>query len=125
MFEAFIEACGYLADPVTIGYIFLGNFAGLIFGVLPGLGGVAALAVLLPFTYGMNPMVAMFFLASVMGAVPFGGSVSAILLNTPGTPMNAAPVLTVTPWPGKERPKRHWALPPQPPDWVRFSASLS
>jgi len=93
MFAAFVEALGYLINPSTLGYVFIGTTAGLIFGVLPGLGGVAALAILLPLTYGMKPMVAMFFLASVMGAVPFGGSITAILLNTPGTPMNAATCL--------------------------------
>ena len=38
MYAAFVEAISYLLDPVVIGYIFLGTFAGLIFGVLPGLG---------------------------------------------------------------------------------------
>ncbi|MBM3284969.1 MAG: tripartite tricarboxylate transporter permease, partial [Candidatus Aminicenantes bacterium] len=93
MLEAFGEALSYLANPLTIGYILLGNITGLIFGVLPGLGGAAALAILLPLTSGLNPITAMFFLASVMGAVPFGGSIPAILLNTPGTPVNAATCL--------------------------------
>jgi putative tricarboxylic transport membrane protein len=93
MFEAFGEALGYLTNPQTIGYILLGNITGLVFGVLPGLGGAAALAILLPLTYELSPMMAMFFLASVMGAVPFGGSIPAILLNTPGTPVNAATCL--------------------------------
>lgn len=93
MFEAFTDALGYLGDPVTLIYIILGNITGLIFGVLPGLGGAAALAILLPLTYGMDPMVAMFFLAAIMGAVPFGGSITAILLNTPGSPVNAATCL--------------------------------
>lgn len=93
MFEAFTNAFGYLTNPITPTYIGLGTITGLIFGVLPGLGGAAALAILLPLTYGMDPMVAMFFLASVMGAVPFGGATSAILLNTPGSPVNAATCL--------------------------------
>lgn len=90
MFEQVGIALSALWNPVTIGYIFLGSAAGLVFGLLPGLGGTTAIAILLPLTYGQNPIVAMFFLAAVMGAVPFGGSISAILLNTPGTPQNAA-----------------------------------
>lgn len=90
MYEQVGIALSALWDPVTIGYLFLGSAAGLLFGILPGLGGTTAIAILLPLTYGLNPIVAMFFLAAVMGAVPFGGSVSAILLNTPGTPQNAA-----------------------------------
>jgi putative tricarboxylic transport membrane protein len=46
--------------------------------------------VVLPFTYGMDPMLAMFLYAGIMSSVTFGGSVPAILLNTPGTPPNAA-----------------------------------
>ena len=90
MFDQVGVALSALWDPITIGYIFLGSAAGLVFGILPGLGGTTAIAILLPLTYGKNPIVAMFFLAAVMGAVPFGGSISAILLNTPGTPQNAA-----------------------------------
>lgn len=90
MIEAISEAAHFLLSPVTLGYILLGNMTGLVFGVLPGLGGAAALAILMPLTYGMNPMTAMFFLAAIMGAIPYGGSISAILLNTPGTPVNAA-----------------------------------
>jgi putative tricarboxylic transport membrane protein len=74
----------------AVGFIFLGTLIGLVFGILPGLGGVSALAILVPFTFGMDQMDAMFFYISILGAVPFGGSISAILLNTPGTPENAA-----------------------------------
>jgi putative tricarboxylic transport membrane protein len=106
MVEAFTDALGYLTDPITIAYILLGNITGLVFGVLPGLGGAAALAILLPLTYGMDPMVAMFFLAAIMGAVPFGGSISAILLNTPGTAVNAATCLDGHPMAQKGEAKK-------------------
>jgi putative tricarboxylic transport membrane protein len=106
MFEAFTDALRYLTNPLTITYIVLGNITGLIFGVLPGLGGAAALAILLPLTYGLDPMVAMFFLASIMGAVPFGGSISAILLNTPGTAVNAATCLDGHPMARKGEAKK-------------------
>jgi putative tricarboxylic transport membrane protein len=106
MFDAFFDALGYLIHPVTITYLVLGNITGLIFGVLPGLGGAAALAILLPLTYGMDPMVAMFFLAAIMGAIPFGGSISAILLNTPGTAVNAATCLDGHPMARKGEAKK-------------------
>jgi len=66
MLEAFIQALKYLFRADTILLIFLGNIIGLVFGALPGLGGVIALAIILPFTFGMNSMVAMFFLAAIM-----------------------------------------------------------
>jgi len=88
--EALATAWGYLGHVNVILLIFLGCVIGLVFGALPGLGGVVALAIMLPFTYGWEPMAAMFFFAAIMGAVPFGGSISAILINTPGTAPNAA-----------------------------------
>lgn len=90
MFEGLIVALELLLQIKVLGFIVLGTVIGLIFGVLPGLGGIIALAILLPFSYGWDPRVAMFFFAGVLGAVPFGGSISAILLNTPGTAENAA-----------------------------------
>jgi putative tricarboxylic transport membrane protein len=74
-------------------YMFLGIMIGLIFGVLPGLGAMQCLALLTPVTYGMSPSNALILLISAAGAVPFGGSVTSILINTPGTSQNAATVL--------------------------------
>jgi putative tricarboxylic transport membrane protein len=71
-------------------YLVLGSLLGMLFGVLPGLGGPQVIALLLPITYGMNPSLAMVLLIGAMGAVPFGGSITAILINTPGTGQSAA-----------------------------------
>lgn len=71
-------------------YIFFGVLVGLTFGVVPGLGGTTALALLIPVTYTMDPVGAMYLAGGSMGATSFGGSMTAILLNTPGTPPNAA-----------------------------------
>lgn len=84
--QAFQASLG--ADAII--FMIIGGVFGLTFGALPGLGGTTALALLIPFSYGMQPMVAMMMFGSTMGAVPFGGSVSAIMLNTPGTPQNIA-----------------------------------
>ena len=93
MFEAFHMALNHVLVPINIGYIFLGSFIGLLFGILPGLGGVIALALALPFSFGMEPHAAMLFFSAIMGSIAFGGSVTAILLNTPGTAPNAATCL--------------------------------
>ena len=71
-------------------YILFGVLVGLTFGVVPGLGGTTALALLIPITYTMDPVAAMYLAGGCMGATSFGGSMTAILLNTPGTPPNAA-----------------------------------
>jgi putative tricarboxylic transport membrane protein len=90
MIEAFLHAAGQIADPTVMAVIFFGSLFGLILGLMPGLGAVQGLALALPFTFGWDPLVAMFFYAGIMGSVSEGGAVTAILLNTPGTPINAA-----------------------------------
>jgi len=65
-----------------------GTILGLIMGVVPGMGAMTTLALLLPFTFGWNPLDAFILLSAVFGATTVGGSVSAILINVPGTPEN-------------------------------------
>ncbi len=79
----------FLAWPSPL-FMVLGVLLGMLFGFIPGLGGAQALALLTPVTFGMPNNQAMAMLIGAMGAVPFGGSISAILINTPGTPQNAA-----------------------------------
>jgi putative tricarboxylic transport membrane protein len=67
-----------------------GVLLGLIIGILPGLGGSVALALLIPLTFGMSPEQAMVLLISAYGTVTYGGSMTAILINTPGEATNAA-----------------------------------
>ena len=90
MFNSMIMALAHLADPWAILLLMLGVSLGVLFGALPGLGPTIALAVVLPFTYNTDPMLAMFLYSGVMSRCAFGGAVPAILLNTPGTPANAA-----------------------------------
>jgi putative tricarboxylic transport membrane protein len=73
--------------------LFFGVVVGLVFGVIPGLGGTTALAILLPLTFGMDVTDAFAMCGGIMGAVAMGGSISAILLNAPGTAPSAATCL--------------------------------
>lgn len=86
LFEAFIA----VLHGGSLAYLMAGVLLGLTFGVIPGLGGTTALALLIPITYTLDPLDAMYLAGGVMGATSFGGSISAILLNTPGTAPNAA-----------------------------------
>jgi putative tricarboxylic transport membrane protein len=70
-----------------------GCIIGLVFGSLPGLSGLIAVAVLLPFTFGWEPMTAIYLFIAIIGSSTFGGSIPAVLINTPGTPINAATCL--------------------------------
>ena len=88
--ESLLAAAEYLARGVNLAYLVLGVGVGLLFGSIPGLGGATAIALLLPLTFGMEPDQAIILMGGIMGAVSIGGSVSAILLNTPGTAPNAA-----------------------------------
>jgi TctA family transporter len=64
---------------------FYGVFIGTLVGVLPGLGPMAALSILLPFSYlFMDPIASLIFLAGVYYGTQYGGSTASILLNLPG-----------------------------------------
>jgi TctA family transporter len=71
----------------------LGILVGLAFGVAPGLGGITAMAILVPLTYKLGQTSAFALLIGAASAVAFGGSVSAILINTPGTNQSVATCL--------------------------------
>lgn len=88
MLQAAIDAALLAVQPVNLLWILLGSLIGLFYGAMPGLGGVAAMSLVLPFTFGMETRAAMLVFSGIMGSVSFGGSVSAILLNTPGTSAN-------------------------------------
>jgi TctA family transporter len=65
-------------------YCFVGVLIGTLIGVLPGLGPVATLAMLLPFTYSLPPTSALIMLAGIYYGAQYGGSTTAILVNLPG-----------------------------------------
>ena len=75
-----------LFTPYMLGLALLGVVLGLVFGALPGVSSTMALAVILPFTYGMETSPAMVLMLAVFFSSVYAGSVSAILLNIPGTP---------------------------------------
>jgi putative tricarboxylic transport membrane protein len=68
----------------------LGLIAGSIVGFLPGLNAALGIAILLPFTFGMDPTVALIFLGAIFTGGVYGGAITAILVNVPGAPSNIA-----------------------------------
>lgn len=70
--------------------LLLGIALGAITGFVPGLSGVTGLAIFLPFTIGMEPFSALMFFAGLGGAPRFTGAITSIVLNIPGSPVNAA-----------------------------------
>ena len=71
----------------------IGVFTGILFGALPGFTGSMGIAVCLPFTYNMAPTTALILLGSLFSGSMYGGSISSILINTPGTPAAACTTL--------------------------------
>jgi len=80
-----------LANPIVILYALGGVLCGVIIGALPGLGPSVGIAVLLPLTYGMEPAAGIILLSGIYYGAMYGGSITAILINTPG---DSAAVMT-------------------------------
>lgn len=91
--EAIRIALDTVLVPTHLLYILLATLLGLVAGIFPGLGGPVAMSLLIPITFPMSKNVAIMILAANLGGTAFGGSVTAILLNTPGDAPNAATLL--------------------------------
>lgn len=91
------EIFGYVSNAlVELGsvetwmWILIGTFLGILVGAIPGFTSSMACGILLPVTFALTPINALVFLISVFIATIFGGSITAILLNTPGAPESSA-----------------------------------
>ena len=71
-------------SPENILYCFIGVLLGTLVGVLPGIGPTATIAMLLPITFGFEPVTALIMLAGIYYGAQYGGSTTAILINLPG-----------------------------------------
>ena len=83
---AFANGLAVALQPLHLGVMVAGVLIGVIAGALPGISFVNAMAIALPFTYMMSPLVAMMFLGGIYVGGVFGGSISSLLLNIPGDP---------------------------------------
>ena len=91
--DALLQGMSAVLAVGTVAAIAAGVVAGLVFSAIPGLTFSVALALIMPFTFGMEPIPAMALLLGVYSGGMTGGAVSAILLGIPGTPSAAATVL--------------------------------
>src|SRR5919112_6797418 len=82
-----------LFDPFRMMLLFLGVIMGLVLGILPGIGGLAGTALLLPFTFNMDPYAAMALLLGLGATTATGDPIPAILFGVPGGAGSAATVL--------------------------------
>jgi len=77
----------------TLSALVLGTALGILIGAMPGLGSVVGLSICLPFTFGMDVVPSLTLLLGVYCGSVYGGSISAVLVNSPGTPQAAATAL--------------------------------
>jgi putative tricarboxylic transport membrane protein len=77
----------------NIMYCFLGVLLGTLIGVLPGIGPLVTIAMLLPITFGLDPVSALIMLAGIFYGAQYGGSTTAILVNLPGETSSAVTAL--------------------------------
>ena len=87
------QAFVLLMEPHRLGYLALGCVMGLVLGIVPGIGGLAGTAMLLPFTYAMDPYSAFALLLGLGATTATGDPIPAVLFGVPGGAASAATVL--------------------------------
>lgn len=103
-----MEYINIVLQPTALFTIFLGTIAGVAIGGMPGLTATMAVGLLVPFTYTMGPTMGLMLLGGIYCGAMYGGSIPAILLNTPGTP--AAVATAIEGFPMSQKGKAGLAL---------------
>ncbi len=84
MIENLLTGISVSFAPINLLYCFVGVTIGTLVGVLPGLGPTAAISLLLPITFGVDPISAIILLSGIYYGAQYGGSITSILVNIPG-----------------------------------------
>lgn len=103
-----ISGFAILAQWQVVVALIVGSVGGVIIGALPGVGAAVAIAILLPATFAFEPIVGLTLLLGIYGSSMYGGAIPAILINTPGTAVNA--LTTYDGYPMTKRGEGHRAL---------------
>ena len=103
-----ISGFAILAQWQVMVALIIGSVGGVIIGALPGVGAAVAIAILLPATFAFEPIVGLTLLLGIYGSSMYGGAIPAILINTPGTAVNA--LTTYDGYPMTKRGEGHRAL---------------
>ena len=98
--EIFVDAMPALGSawiqilqPLVLGYLVIGVVMGLAIGVFPGLGGIAGLSLLLPFMFGMDPMLGLALMIGMIAVIPTSDTFASVLMGIPGSSASQATVL--------------------------------
>jgi len=90
---ALAQAWSLILQPAVLGYLVMGVMMGLCVGVFPGLGGIAGLSLLLPFMFGMDPMLGLALMIGMVAVVPTSDTFASVLMGIPGSSASQATVL--------------------------------
>ncbi len=99
-----------LANPYVLFIIFIGTVFGVVIGSLPGLTSTMGVALVVPVTFGMSPVLGLALLGAIYCSSTYAGAISAILINIPGTPANCCTLLDGYPMTKKRESGRAVAL---------------
>ena len=91
--EGLVSGFAQAISLEVLPFLIVGSIFGMIIGIIPGLSGHFAMAMLIPFLYKMDPAPGIAFLLAAHATVAQGGGLTAILFSTPGTGQNAATLL--------------------------------
>ncbi len=92
MINSLLEGFGAILSSGTWLFLLGGVLLGVVMGCIPGLTGMMAIALIIPLTFYMDPVKSLALLLGIYNGGTYGGSISAIMLGTPGTPQAAATV---------------------------------
>jgi putative tricarboxylic transport membrane protein len=84
MLDLLLQGFATCFVPENLLFIFVGVLIGQIVGALPGVGPAAGMALLLPLTFGLEPVTAVMMLAGIMYGGQYGGTLTSVLINVPG-----------------------------------------
>lgn len=106
--ELLLSGFDLIARTDVLIALLIGSVGGVIIGSIPGVGPAVAIAILLPATFSLDPIVGLTLLLGIYGSSMYGGAIPAILINTPGTAANA--LTTYDGYPMTKRGEAHRAL---------------
>ncbi|MDB4222186.1 tripartite tricarboxylate transporter permease [Granulosicoccus sp.] len=108
--ELLLSAVSILARFDVLAALLVGSIGGVLIGAIPGVGPAVAIAILLPATFSLDPIVGLTVLLGIYGSSMYGGAIPAILINTPGTAVNALTTYEGTPMTKRGEARRALSL---------------
>ena len=90
MYSDLLQALPNVLEWTNFAAVIIGVIAGIVVGAMPGLSATMAISILVPFTFGLEPLVALGLMAGIYNGAMYGGAIPAVLLRIPGTPAAVA-----------------------------------